>query len=283
LSLESVEFSAAGQRVVVRSELPGVVEVLRASWEPALLESGRSVAMGAELEFRVETDGTVYQADHRLGRTRSPGNVASLMEGFVLERLALDNQVSFLLHAGAVVLGDHLILLLGEAGAGKSTFTREALRLGATYLTDDSLVCEPGNFRGLARTLHFDAVPASELERLPSYFGDCDLDSSHFVDSDGQRWVVPLWRGHFPTLATFRPEPGKVAVFQLERAQENHILELSVLERAAALLGASLTSGSSDFRVVPEGPTYRLAWSEEPGELLHMALRRLQSSARSQQ
>lgn len=275
LSLESVEFLVPGRRVLVRSELPGVAKVLRASWEPALLEPHPEGATQSPLSFLVRAHGAVYQTHHFVGKAMRPGNAASLIEGFLLKQMALDHQTSFLLHAGAVVFGDTLILLLGEAGAGKSTFTREALRLGASYLTDDSLVCEPGNFLGLARTVHFDPVLEAELGELPSYFLDCDLDSSRFTDGRGQSWVVPLWHGEFPTLPAFRPEPGKVAVLQLERASTNHISQLSPLERAAALLGASLASGSSDFRAVPEGPSLHLAWSEAPGELLKSALERV--------
>jgi len=270
--------------VVVHSELPGVIEVLRACWEPALLppKATSTSSFPAELALQVSSSGSVAYGARALGQSASPGGVASLIEGYLLTQMRLDNRNSFLLHAGAVVFGDLLVLLLGQPGAGKSTFTREALRLGGSYLTDDSLVCEQGNFRGLARTVHFDAVLETELPQLPSYFRDCDLDSSRFSDREGRTWVVPLWRAEFPTLANFRAEAGKVMVLQIEHGPVNDTFELSALERAAALLGASLSAGSPDFRVVPEGPTFHVAWNEDPAGILKRALARIQASRSSQ-
>jgi hypothetical protein len=270
--LESVAFTVAGRPVLVHSYLPGAVAALRATWEPALLPVAALGAGRGALAYDIDPEGRITSGEQAVGKSKSGGNVASLLEGELLARALADNRAFFQLHAGAVVFGQHLVLLLGEAGAGKSTFTREALKLGATYITDDSLICEPGRFRGVARTIHFDSVLESDLAGLPPYFRDCDVASSRFLGKHGETWVVPLWRHAFRTISFFNPVPQKVVVFQISQSRHSNISQLSPLERAAALLGASLSSASSDFRMVPEGPAFSLEWHDKPGELLQRAL-----------
>jgi hypothetical protein len=258
----------------VHSHLPGAVAALRATWEPALLPVAALGAGRGALVYELEAEGRLMRGEQAVGKAESPGNAASVLEGELLARVAADNRAFFQLHAGAVVFGEHLVLLLGEAGAGKSTFTREALKLGATYLTDDSLVCEPGRFRGVARTIHFDSVLESDLPSLPVYFQDCDTTSIRFMGRQGDMWAVPLWRGSFRTMSFFSPRPQKVVIFQITQSRHSGISQLSPLERAAALLGASLSSASSDFRMVPDGPAFSLEWHSDPGALLKDALER---------
>jgi hypothetical protein len=205
-----------------------------------------------------------------IGRARHPGGLASVLLARTLE----DNRAFFQLHAGAVVFGKYLVLLLGEAGAGKSTFTREALKLGASYITDDSLICEPGRFRGVARTVHFDSIAEQNLTNLPAYFRDCDVTSSQFVGSQGDTWVVPLWRGSFRTLTFFSPSPQNVLVLQITQSTRGSVSSLSPLERAAALLGASLAAASPDLRMVPDGPALSVEWHDDPGGMLRHVLMR---------
>jgi hypothetical protein len=277
--LESVAFSVAGRPVLVHSHYPGLVEVLRATWTPSLVPVAALGAARGALVVRAEEDGTLFSDERAIGKARHAGTLASVLEGWLLAGALEDNRAYFQLHAGAVIFGKQLVLLLGEAGAGKSTFTREALKLGASYITDDTLICEPGRYRGVARTIHFDSVLESELPQLPVFLQDCDTDSSRFIGSHGELCCVPLWRGSFRTVSFYSPTPGKVTVFQISRSRRSGISVLSPLERAAALLGASLGSASSDFRMVPEGSAFSLEWHDEPGVLLKEALERLDLKA----
>jgi hypothetical protein len=260
--------------VLVHSHLPGVVAALRATWEPALLPVAALGAGRGSLVYEIDSEGRLTHGAEIVGKVESSGNAVSVLEGELLARMVTDNRAFFQLHAGAVVFGRQLVLLLGEAGAGKSTFTREALKLGATYITDDSLICEPGRFRGVARTVHFDSVLEGDLPNLPAYFQDCDTTSMRFMGRQGEMWAVPLWHGSFRTLSFFNPLPDKVVVFQLSQSRRSSISQFSPLERAAALLGASLSSASSDFRMVPDGPAFSLEWHSDPGALLKEALER---------
>lgn len=61
---------------------------------------------------------------------------------------------AFCIHAGAVVFDNKAFLIVGESGAGKSTFTAWLVSQGATYLTDElSIIDKHGFVTGLSRPI----------------------------------------------------------------------------------------------------------------------------------
>jgi len=49
------------------------------------------------------------------------------------------------LHASAVAIGEHALLITGEAGAGKTTLALEMIALGAELIADDQVLARPGD------------------------------------------------------------------------------------------------------------------------------------------
>lgn len=273
MSVSVLRFDAAGLKVEIRTALREVHTALEAMWRPALTESS------PELLYEVDAEGRVLSNGIRLGKDQDRGRIAALIEGDLLQALALRARSSLVLHAGAVVFGEQLLLFVGEANSGKSTMTRAALRHGATYITDDSLLFDGASCRGLARSVHFDSLLLSELECRPSYLSDCDLESYRFQGSDGRIWATPIWQGSFETLRDFAPRHGKTVVVTIERSQIPSIRELTALERAAVLVGASLAGATPNWSVVPRGPSFRLAWNRDPEGSLAELLKLLKARA----
>lgn len=61
---------------------------------------------------------------------------------------------AFCVHSGAVVFDDKAFLIVGESGAGKSTFTTWLVSQGAHYLTDElSIINKHGFITGLSRPI----------------------------------------------------------------------------------------------------------------------------------
>ncbi len=97
------------------------------------------------LELKRSSIGIAVTIDGREATTaRSRRDLADALVG-VLNRLVLDTDPAHLhLHAACVELRGPGVLLAGPSGSGKSTVTTELLRLGASYLTDESLTVLPG-------------------------------------------------------------------------------------------------------------------------------------------
>lgn len=261
--MDALWFTAAGLTVEVRSALPEVTRALRALFRPALLPKGPALR-----HYTVEADGTTCVDGKFLTKARDPSRCVLRIEGDVLEALGQASRDKLILHTGGVVFEGTLFLFVGEPTAGKSTMTRAALLRGATYLTDDTLIFDEQLCRGVARSVHFDPFPLKELGALPSYYADCDLESYRFRGEEDEVFVTPLWTGAFETLHEYRAENGRVVLASLERGEEEKVTELSVLERAATLLGASLEVGVDRWALVPPGPSYRVTWNREPERAL---------------
>lgn len=270
----TLRLQAAGLPVEVRSELPEVVAALRAMWAPALVEIS-----SPRLVYEVDARGIVTREGHVIARPQDRGRLVPRIEGDLLKMLGTASRELLVLHAGAVVLGDRLILFVGEANSGKSTMTRAALRRGASYLTDDSLFCQRDSVSGLARSVHFDPFRWAEGELSPPYLVDCDLDSYRFQASDGTTWVTPIWHGNFETLHHYAPIIHRTVVVALERGEHAGIREIADLERASLLVGASLASAQPDWSLLPRGPSFRLVWNREPERMLDELLERIERGA----
>lgn len=265
--MHTLRFTAAGLTVEVRCELAEVTRALEAIWRPALLSEGPILR-----SYTVDADGTTRVEGQLLAKARDPSQSVLRIEGDVLQALGQASHDKLILHAGAVVLEGTLFLFVGEPTAGKSTLTRAALARGATYLTDDTLIFDEHVCRGVARSVHFDPFPLEELEAIPPYYVGCDLESYRFRSADDEIFITPLWSGAFETLHEYRPEKGRVVLASLERGEDERVTELSPLERAATLVGASLKVGVDRWTLVPQGPSYRVTWSGAPERALDLLL-----------
>jgi len=105
--------------------------------------------------------------------------------GFVVLTHWLAQHGWHLLHAGAVVHGDGVTLVVGGTGAGKSTFVWSAVRHGRRVLGDDLVAVHRGDAvieaRGIARPV---CVPADALD-------DGDEDLRPVVDDGRGRVELP--------------------------------------------------------------------------------------------
>lgn len=241
-----------------------VLRTLARSWAPALVASSRP-----DLVYTISEEQVVLYQGRALTTSRDVRRLALKLEGHLLSELGTRHETGPILHAAGIVFGEVLWLFLGAAGSGKSTFTREAIRQGAWYLSDDTLFWSKESVKGLGRTIQFDPLPRRELPELPMYWRDCDVSSYWFAALDGDdEWVCPLWVGDYHALPELRVTGREVIVVDVTRGAPEAIEELSELERVRLLLSASLVNASSDVTCVPKGRTFRCTWQTEPARLL---------------
>ena len=141
------------------------------------------------------------------------------------------------LHAGAVALDGHALLITGVAGAGKSTTTAAFLRRGAALLTDDVSVIDwdgdpPRVFPGYPRVRLWEDSAASlygSSEALPLL---TPTWSKRFVDARRQfatgtvpiRAIVVLAPRHDAPPRTRRLSGHEAAMALLVRTSMTHLL-----------------------------------------------------------
>jgi hypothetical protein len=144
---------AFGHRFTVDSD----DESLRESLEPLL--SGFPVhALGddcAEYELLTTESGCRLRI---AGTTSFEGTPSACLNHLLveIEMRALESYAGhhLLVHAGAVMIGGGVVLLVGETGAGKTTLVCELARRGMPLLSDEQVAFAPGvGVQGLARSL----------------------------------------------------------------------------------------------------------------------------------
>lgn len=112
-----------------------------------------------------------------------------------------DNLVS--VHAGAVRVGDGLVLLLGANGSGKSTFATLLAAMGQRFFADDRLILDlsldPSKNGPIGRSL---AIAPKVRLPLPH---EATMAYRDFVDENS----VLVW----PEMAVLRPSPDLAANF----------------------------------------------------------------------
>lgn len=236
-----------------------VLSALHAAWRPAL----RPRHPDPQRHYVVESSGQValngapWRGDQELSA------LVPQLELDILRAVVTQHASSVILHAGAVVYGQRLLLFVGESGAGKTSFTREALRRGASYLSDDLVIITDKTARGLARTVQFDPLPRSDP--IPSYLLDCDCES-YQVGDERKPTRVPLWIADHVTLEAFQPARGNTVVVGLQRAEKATLLEGSELDRYRFLHAASLVSGRTYDGCLGNGPTWAVSWTDPARE-----------------
>lgn len=186
---------------------------------------------------------------------------------FQLELLLIDWTLALAapavsLHAGCVIYAGTPILFVTESGGGKSSLTLAAVRAGATYITDDLLLCEGRTLSGLARAIRFKQISANSSAR-PPYLAQMDCES--FVwEKRGEKFVTPIWTGPCPSLHEFDSTNTPPVVVRVSRGP-NQLSKLSEVERVVTLHEAAiLRCGEYDGSLGP-GPTYHLSW-EDPSK-----------------
>jgi hypothetical protein len=172
---------------------------------------------------------------------------------------ALALEGSSFLHGAAVIVDDLPILLLGEAGSGKSTVAAAALAAGGKVVSDDSLILYPtASNRFGVRTLRRDlflrqgsrtVLPASLREHLRRVGPATD-----------PRWVL----GRQDATSVFRTALEPAALCVLRRDRRFKTFGLTALNQAMALT-ALLEANASPHLLQPgfEGEQRRLLslWS----------------------
>jgi len=274
-----IDLSVAGLKIAFEARDPRLVATVEAAWKPALRPAHahphRHYVVGDN--DRATLNGAPWSGDQELCE------LVPQIELDILRAVVATHSSQIILHAGGVVLNDHLLLFVGESGAGKTSFTREALRSGGSYLSDDLLIVGGGSVRGLARTVQFDPLPRSNP--VPDYLEDCDCHSYQVGNPQRKPTRVPLWTADHHTLEAFEPTPEKTVVVELRRAgfpisssstpsagrtpfelvtNESSFEKKGDLERYRFLHAASLMTARTYDGFFGSGPTWALAWTH-PG------------------
>ncbi|HSC86944.1 MAG TPA: hypothetical protein VLC09_06720 [Polyangiaceae bacterium] len=260
---------------------PGLAASFERLWLPALGGGGAPLR-----NYRLDASGEAWSDDRRLEFEGSLLERAAALQAHILaDFVELHGSGSdsnsppnnTLLHAAGFVLAGRLFVLVGDSGAGKSSFSREALRRGAEYLSDDVLMVGAGQMHGMARTVQFDGC---ERSAVPEHFRDCELVPWARPRSWGlpplDDFVIPIWPGPHATRESFSLGEGAVVVRlrHCSTCEVAAVNELSSLERLAELHGASFSVGRDYDGSLGYGPTFEVAWTE-PSASWDELLRRL--------
>ncbi|MFO0695328.1 MAG: hypothetical protein U0230_17325 [Polyangiales bacterium] len=171
-----------------------------------------------------------------------------------------------ILHAGGVVLDGRLLVFVGESGGGKSSHVLEALRAGATYLTDELLLTDGRSVWGIPRAIQFDLVPAGSP--LIARLSDLDVTSYRCVDVEGRDVALPIF--HVPEGRIERSRlPLRDAFVFLVRpgADESLVPVPPALALARVLAVANHVPVHDVGALVGEGRTFELRWSDPRSSL----------------
>ena len=133
-------------------------------------------------EFRLSVNGVVAASAVQPILLVPP--IINALDTIVIQRLRTLHAV----HAGAVKLGEHALLLPGASHAGKSSLVAELLKRGATYLSDEyALMDSNGCVHSYPRPLLLRNGRPDQFPLLPS---ECDA----FIADEPipVRWILSL-------------------------------------------------------------------------------------------
>ncbi|MDA1097393.1 MAG: hypothetical protein O2967_00295 [Proteobacteria bacterium] len=129
--------------------------------------------------------------------------VANTLVGALIAAYVAQGDGLVSIHAGAVRIGDGLVLLLGDNGAGKSTFATLLASRGLRFFADDRLILDLGPAASTAAPVGMSLAVAPKL-RLPLP-RNADARYRDFVAEHS----VMTW----PEMAVLRPGPAQAAGF----------------------------------------------------------------------
>lgn len=252
-----MQLRVAGLSVAVESAHPTMGRALLAAWEPAVVADDGPV----DRHYRIATDGQVFlDGIAQFGDEPLSHRVAHI-ELNLLNWVVARHRGWALLHAGAVLFEGDLWIFVGDSGAGKSSFTRAALKRGGQYISDDAVFVRGAEVHGVARSVQFDPRPNGDRD-VPDYLRDCDLDSYEVPSESGVTCAVPLWRAGYSTLGTLRAPSGRVVVAEIRQAESLRIDRQDALGRLCALRAAALASGAEYDGSLGHGAAFSVAWAQ---------------------
>lgn len=166
-----------------------------------------------------------------------------------------------ILHAGAVILDGRLAVFVGESGGGKSSHVLEAVRAGATYLTDELLLTDGRAAWGIPRAIQFDLVPvgAPLLPRL----SELDVASYRCVDLEGREVALPIFHVPEDRIERRRVRLAEACVFLVRPDRDEALVPVPPALALARVLAVANHAPAHDVGVlVGEGRTFELRWSD---------------------
>ena len=158
----------------------------------------------------------------------------------LLRRLAVSRHTYFMeIHAGVVLLGNHVVLLPGSAGRGKTTLTAALVRSGGLYFSDEIALLEGSSLSVRPMPLAMTIKPGSIAPLLHLYPALNALDEHLREDRQPVRYLPPPPEGRCP--ADQPPRPARWVVFpRYEAGGETRVNPLSEAQGLRRLLDESL-------------------------------------------
>ncbi len=250
-------FNLGRAPVLVRFANQDLLEQARAWFLPAVSEAQESIVPLAEV--RVETSGIEIVSGPIVEYAPAISAIGQLERVFLNWGCDLGDGLG-VLHAGAVVLDERVIVFIAPSGSGKSTMTLAALDAGARYITDDTMHLHPDCVSGFARAIRFDPVPLGAAS-LPGYLERMDLSSIRF-EREGITYALPVDPAVRTAIheAPYDAEAPPVVV-TVGRG-EDAVRPLSQLERVVALHEAAIVRHGEYNGCLGPGPTFALTWSD---------------------
>ena len=166
-----------------------------------------------------------------------------------------------ILHAGAVRLDGRLCVFVGESGGGKSSHVLEALRAGATYLTDELLLTDGRSVWGIPRAVQFDLVPVGTplIPRL----SDLDVTSYRCVDLEGRKVALPIFHVPEERIERTHGPLQEAIVFLVRPDRDEALVPLSPALALARVLAVVNHEPVHDVGgLVGAGRAFELGWTD---------------------
>jgi hypothetical protein len=259
-----IDLRVLGHRIRVTTKDEAVGEAIGLFWEPARVEvDGHAQDKKARLDYVFEA-GRLYFKGEIVARAESDAELLASFERHLLDTLVTMGRETCMLHAGAVVLDEDLVVFVGPSGAGKSTFTRLCVEAGASYLSDDLVSLGGQSLDGAARAIQFDALTEAEV---PAHFAGHALVDYPTPGFPSGALRVPVHRGHYRGSGPIALSDKRVVLVRLQHGEADVLSTLPALERLSSLHAATLVGGKAYVAGLDHGLGFDLLWTD-PGHAL---------------
>jgi len=182
---DGLTFSSFGVRIGIRTNQPGLVDLLR----DALPPGATAIAAGPVRRLYslvIDDSGApgeraylLYEDMEQIGRLKDRAKIIKFLETRVRRSVAEMAPRRVFVHAGVVGYRGRAIVIPGPTMSGKSTLVAELVRRGATYYSDEYAVLDE---RGLVHPF-----PKPISLRVADTFEQIDYDIGYFGGSVGSR------------------------------------------------------------------------------------------------